>query len=133
VAGEVILGVVSWRLPRRVCHPPASLTPGIAVCDTAAGRRPPNLHSPAGEVPSGQFVRRAGIPIGRCPTLHDRCRQEIPELFATDDGGQVPCHGVEEAVCENPVADALSCVFDSKPNGPAEAVGGKWSTLDGRF
>lgn len=33
---------------------------------------------------------------GRCPYANDRCKQEIPQLIATDTGGQVACHAVEE-------------------------------------
>ena len=33
---------------------------------------------------------------GRCPHVTERCRQEVPQLIATDDGNRVACHGVEE-------------------------------------
>jgi len=33
---------------------------------------------------------------GRCPHANERCSRDIPRLIATDDGGQVACHAVEE-------------------------------------
>ncbi|MDX1801754.1 MAG: ATP-binding cassette domain-containing protein [Marinobacter sp.] len=33
---------------------------------------------------------------GRCPYANERCRQEVPQLIASDSGAQVACHAVEE-------------------------------------
>jgi len=56
----------------------------------------PNYIRLQGEVPTPVNLPSGCVFHGRCPYANDRCRQEIPELFATDDGGQVACHGVEE-------------------------------------
>ncbi|PFG52057.1 peptide/nickel transport system ATP-binding protein [Marinobacter sp. LV10R520-4] len=56
----------------------------------------PNYIRLQGEVPTPVNLPPGCVFHGRCPYANDRCRQEIPELFATDDGGQVACHGVEE-------------------------------------
>ena len=49
-----------------------------------------------GEVPTPVHLPSGCVFHGRCPYANDRCRQEIPALIATDGGGQVACHGVEE-------------------------------------
>ena len=49
-----------------------------------------------GEVPTPVNLPSGCVFHGRCPHANDRCRREIPTLIATDDGGQVACHGVEE-------------------------------------
>ena len=49
-----------------------------------------------GEVPTPVHLPSGCVFHGRCPYANDRCRQEIPQLIATDDGGQVACHGVQE-------------------------------------
>ena len=56
----------------------------------------PNYIRLQGEVPTPVNLPSGCVFHGRCPYANDRCRQELPELFATDDGGQVACHGVEE-------------------------------------
>jgi len=56
----------------------------------------PNYIRLQGEVPTPVNLPPGCVFHGRCPYANDRCRQEIPELFATGDGGQVACHGVEE-------------------------------------
>lgn len=56
----------------------------------------PNYIRLQGEVPTPVNLPSGCVFHGRCPYANDRCRQEIPELVATDDGGQVACHGVEE-------------------------------------
>lgn len=49
-----------------------------------------------GEVPTPVNLPSGCVFHGRCPHVKDRCKREIPQLIATDDGGQVACHGVEE-------------------------------------
>ncbi|MCG8519101.1 ABC transporter ATP-binding protein [Marinobacter xestospongiae] len=49
-----------------------------------------------GEVPTPVELPSGCVFHGRCPYANDRCRQEIPQLIATDGGGQVACHAVEE-------------------------------------
>lgn len=49
-----------------------------------------------GEVPTPVHLPSGCVFHGRCPHVKDRCKREIPQLIATDDGGQVACHGVEE-------------------------------------
>ncbi len=49
-----------------------------------------------GEVPTPVNLPPGCVFHGRCPHVNDRCKREIPQLIATDDGGQVACHGVEE-------------------------------------
>lgn len=56
----------------------------------------PNYIRLQGEVPTPVNLPPGCVFHGRCPYANDRCRQEIPELTATEDGGQVACHGVEE-------------------------------------
>ncbi len=49
-----------------------------------------------GEVPTPVHLPSGCVFHGRCPYANDRCRQEIPQLIATDGAGQVACHGVQE-------------------------------------
>ena len=49
-----------------------------------------------GEVPTPVNLPSGCVFHGRCPHANERCRREIPRLIATDEGGQVACHGVEE-------------------------------------
>jgi len=49
-----------------------------------------------GEVPTPVNLPSGCVFHGRCPYVNDRCKKEIPQLIATDDGGQVACHAVEE-------------------------------------
>ncbi len=49
-----------------------------------------------GEVPTPVNLPPGCVFHGRCPHVNDRCKREIPQLIATDEGGQVACHGVEE-------------------------------------
>lgn len=56
----------------------------------------PNHIRLQGEVPTPVNLPSGCVFHGRCPYANDRCRQEIPQLIATDGGGQVACHAVEE-------------------------------------
>jgi peptide/nickel transport system ATP-binding protein len=56
----------------------------------------PNYIRLQGEVPTPVNLPSGCVFHGRCPYANDRCLREIPQLVATDDGGQVACHGVEE-------------------------------------
>ncbi|XKE47418.1 ATP-binding cassette domain-containing protein [Halomonas organivorans] len=49
-----------------------------------------------GEVPTPVNLPSGCVFHGRCPHANERCRKEVPTLIATDEGGQVACHGVEE-------------------------------------
>ncbi|ATJ82830.1 ABC transporter ATP-binding protein [Halomonas beimenensis] len=49
-----------------------------------------------GEVPTPVNLPSGCVFHGRCPHANERCRVEVPTLIATDEGGQVACHGVEE-------------------------------------
>ncbi|RAH36634.1 ABC transporter ATP-binding protein [Halomonas sp. SL1] len=49
-----------------------------------------------GEVPTPVNLPSGCVFHGRCPHANARCRDEVPALIATDQGGQVACHGVEE-------------------------------------
>jgi len=49
-----------------------------------------------GEVPTPVNLPSGCVFHGRCPYANERCRQEIPELIATDTGARVACHAVEE-------------------------------------
>ncbi|MDY7117186.1 oligopeptide/dipeptide ABC transporter ATP-binding protein [Halomonas sp. SSL-5] len=49
-----------------------------------------------GEVPTPVNLPSGCVFHGRCPHANERCRREIPSLIASDDGGQVACHAVEE-------------------------------------
>lgn len=49
-----------------------------------------------GEVPTPVNLPSGCVFHGRCPYVTDRCKQEIPQLIATSEGGQVACHAVEE-------------------------------------
>ncbi|GEN22081.1 ABC transporter ATP-binding protein [Halomonas cupida] len=57
--------------------------------------RPQHLRL-TGEVPTPVNLPSGCVFHGRCPAANERCRREVPRLIATDDGGQVACHGVEE-------------------------------------
>ncbi|AHI30735.1 MULTISPECIES: ABC transporter ATP-binding protein [Marinobacter] len=56
----------------------------------------PNHIRLQGEVPTPVQLPSGCVFHGRCPYADDRCRQEIPQLIATDGGAQVACHAVEE-------------------------------------
>ncbi|MBW5800739.1 ABC transporter ATP-binding protein [Halomonas elongata] len=49
-----------------------------------------------GEVPTPVHLPSGCVFHGRCPHADTRCREEVPALIVTDDGGQVACHAVEE-------------------------------------
>ncbi|MBW7472202.1 ABC transporter ATP-binding protein [Marinobacter sp. F4218] len=49
-----------------------------------------------GEVPTPVQLPSGCVFHGRCPYANERCRQEIPQLIATDGGTRVACHAVEE-------------------------------------
>ncbi|WP_156948448.1 ABC transporter ATP-binding protein [Marinobacterium jannaschii] len=49
-----------------------------------------------GEVPTPVNLPSGCVFHGRCPYANDRCKQQIPQLITTDEGGQVACHAVEE-------------------------------------
>ena len=55
----------------------------------------PNHIRLQGEVPTPVQLPSGCVFHGRCPYADDRCRQEIPQLIATDGGAQVACHAVE--------------------------------------
>ena len=56
----------------------------------------PNHIRLQGEVPTPVNLPSGCVFHGRCPYANERCRQEIPQLIATDEGAQVACHAVEE-------------------------------------
>lgn len=56
----------------------------------------PNHIRLQGEVPTPVQLPSGCVFHGRCAYADDRCRQEIPQLIATDSGAQVACHAVEE-------------------------------------
>ncbi|SHK04910.1 peptide/nickel transport system ATP-binding protein [Marinobacter antarcticus] len=56
----------------------------------------PNYIRLQGEVPTPVNLPSGCVFHGRCPYANERCRQEIPQLIATDGGAQVACHAVEE-------------------------------------
>ncbi|MBK1887923.1 MULTISPECIES: ABC transporter ATP-binding protein [Marinobacter] len=56
----------------------------------------PNYIRLQGEVPTPVNLPSGCVFHGRCPYANDRCRQQIPQLIATDSGTQVACHAVEE-------------------------------------
>ena len=56
----------------------------------------PNHIRLQGEVPTPVQLPSGCVFHGRCPYANDRCRQEIPQLIATDGSAQVACHAVEE-------------------------------------
>lgn len=56
----------------------------------------PNYIRLQGEVPTPVNLPSGCVFHGRCPYANERCRQEIPQLIATDGGTQVACHAVEE-------------------------------------
>ena len=56
----------------------------------------PNYIRLQGEVPTPVNLPSGCVFHGRCPYVNERCRQEIPQLIATDGGAQVACHAVEE-------------------------------------
>ncbi|PAV27413.1 ABC transporter ATP-binding protein [Tamilnaduibacter salinus] len=49
-----------------------------------------------GEVSTPVHLPSGCVFHGRCPYANERCRTEVPDLIATDSGGQVACHAVEE-------------------------------------
>ncbi|KXS54163.1 MAG: peptide ABC transporter ATP-binding protein [Marinobacter sp. T13-3] len=56
----------------------------------------PNHIRLQGEVPTPVNLPSGCVFHGRCPYANDRCRAEVPELIATDEGARVACHAVEE-------------------------------------
>jgi len=56
----------------------------------------PNHIRLQGEVPTPVNLPSGCVFHGRCPYANERCRAEVPELIATDEGGRVACHAVEE-------------------------------------
>ena len=56
----------------------------------------PNHIRLQGEVPTPVNLPSGCVFHGRCPYANERCRQEVPQLIATDGGAQVACHAVEE-------------------------------------
>ncbi|WP_336367463.1 ABC transporter ATP-binding protein [Marinobacter sp. C2H3] len=56
----------------------------------------PNHIRLKGEVPTPVNLPSGCVFHGRCPYANERCRQEVPALIATDEGGRVACHAVEE-------------------------------------
>ncbi|MBZ2170278.1 MULTISPECIES: ABC transporter ATP-binding protein [Marinobacter] len=56
----------------------------------------PNHIRLQGEVPTPVNLPSGCVFHGRCPYANERCKQEIPQLIATDGGAQVACHAVEE-------------------------------------
>ncbi|WP_150912183.1 ABC transporter ATP-binding protein [Marinobacter halotolerans] len=56
----------------------------------------PNHIRLQGEVPTPVQLPSGCVFHGRCPYANERCRQEIPQLIATDSGTQVACHAVQE-------------------------------------
>ncbi|RBP31910.1 peptide/nickel transport system ATP-binding protein [Marinobacter pelagius] len=56
----------------------------------------PNHIRLKGEVPTPVNLPSGCVFHGRCPYANERCRQEVPQLIATDGGTQVACHAVEE-------------------------------------
>jgi peptide/nickel transport system ATP-binding protein len=56
----------------------------------------PNYIRLQGEVPTPVNLPSGCVFHGRCPYANERCRQEIPQMIATDGGAQVACHAVEE-------------------------------------
>ncbi|MBW4935437.1 ABC transporter ATP-binding protein [Marinobacter sp. F4206] len=56
----------------------------------------PNHIRLQGEVPTPVQLPSGCVFHGRCPYANERCRQEIPQLIATDGGARVACHAVEE-------------------------------------
>lgn len=56
----------------------------------------PNHIRLQGEVPTPVNLPSGCVFHGRCPYANERCRQEVPQLIATDSGNQVACHAVEE-------------------------------------
>ncbi|HLV77422.1 MAG TPA: oligopeptide/dipeptide ABC transporter ATP-binding protein [Marinobacter sp.] len=56
----------------------------------------PNHIRLQGEVPTPVNLPPGCVFHGRCPYANERCRQEVPQLIATEGGGQVACHAVEE-------------------------------------
>ena len=56
----------------------------------------PNHIRLQGEVPTPVNLPSGCVFHGRCPYANERCKQEIPQLIATDSGTQVACHAVQE-------------------------------------
>jgi peptide/nickel transport system ATP-binding protein len=56
----------------------------------------PNHIRLQGEVPTPVNLPSGCVFHGRCPYANERCRQEVPQLIATDGRAQVACHAVEE-------------------------------------
>ncbi|MBB5320910.1 ABC transporter ATP-binding protein [Marinobacter oulmenensis] len=56
----------------------------------------PNHIRLQGEVPTPVNLPSGCVFHGRCPYANERCRAEVPELIATDEGARVACHAVEE-------------------------------------
>lgn len=88
--GRLVEVAPSRTLFARPRHPyTRALLSAIPTLDPDA---PPKMQRLTGEIPSP-----AAPPLGcrfhtRCPFAQARCRQEVPELAPTQDGGQVACH-----------------------------------------
>ena len=88
--GRLVEVAPSRTLFARPRHPyTRALLSAIPTLDPDA---PPKMQRLTGEIPSP-----AAPPPGcrfhtRCPFAQARCRQEVPELAPTQDGGQVACH-----------------------------------------
>ena len=88
--GRLVEVAPSRTLFARPRHPyTRALLSAIPTLDPDA---PPKMQRLTGEIPSP-----ADPPPGcrfhtRCPFAQARCRQEVPELAPTQDGGQVACH-----------------------------------------
>ncbi len=88
--GRLVEVAPSRSLFARPRHPyTRALLSAIPTLDPDA---PPKMQRLTGEIPSP-----ADPPPGcrfhtRCPFAQARCRQEVPELAPTQDGGQVACH-----------------------------------------
>ena len=88
--GRLVEVAPSRTLFARPRHPyTRALLSAIPTLDPDA---PPRMQRLTGEIPSP-----ADPPPGcrfhtRCPFAQARCRQEVPQLAPTQDGGQVACH-----------------------------------------
>jgi len=88
--GRLVEVAPSRTLFARPRHPyTRALLSAIPTLDPDA---PPKMQRLTGEIPSP-----ADPPPGcrfhtRCPFAQARCRQEVPQLAPTQDGGQVACH-----------------------------------------
>lgn len=68
-----------------------------AIPQLAEKRQPPIRLQ--GEVPTAVNLPSGCVFHARCPHANARCRNEVPELNALENGAFVACHGVEEGRC----------------------------------